>query len=142
MERARESRIGFAVFDEEPDSGAVAHALGDAAYLEKLVEKNLETLECCGVHEIVATSPYDYDVFQRIYPKYGDSFRVFHATEFLDQLLQISEAAREFTALPEVRPAELLAAKRGGRVFLGPGPRGKNPRFGDCAYPPGRHLSV
>jgi carbamoyl-phosphate synthase large subunit len=33
---------------------------------------------------------------------------------FLDQLLQISEAAREFTALPEVRPAELLAAKRTG----------------------------
>jgi carbamoyl-phosphate synthase large subunit len=33
---------------------------------------------------------------------------------FLDQLLQISEAAREFKALPEVRPAELLAAKRTG----------------------------
>ena len=33
---------------------------------------------------------------------------------FLDQLLQISEAAQEFAALPEVGAAELLAAKRIG----------------------------
>ena len=33
---------------------------------------------------------------------------------FLDQLLQISEAAREFSALPVVGPRELLAAKRIG----------------------------
>ncbi len=80
--------IRFAVFDEEPDSGAVARMLGAEPYLEKLVEGNLDTLHKCGIREIVATSPFDYDVFERIYPKYGDSFRVFHATEFLDQLLQ------------------------------------------------------
>ena len=33
---------------------------------------------------------------------------------FLDQLLQISEAAREFEALPEIGAAEMLAAKRIG----------------------------
>jgi carbamoyl-phosphate synthase large subunit len=33
---------------------------------------------------------------------------------FLDQLLQISEAAREFAELPEIGAAELLAAKRTG----------------------------
>jgi len=80
--------IGFTVFDEEPDSGAIARMLGAQEYLEGLVESNIDTLRDCGIREIVATSPYDYDVFQRIYPKYGDAFRVFHATEYLDQLLQ------------------------------------------------------
>jgi len=88
--------VGYGVFDEEPDSGAVARMLGADKYLEKLVEVNLDTLHECGIHEIVATSPHDYDVFQRIYPRYGDTFRVFHATEYLDQLIQYDRLRFEF----------------------------------------------
>lgn len=80
--------VGFTVFDEEPNSGAVARLLGAQQYLEGLVADNIATLERSGIHEIVATSPYDYDVFRRIYPQYGDRLRVFHATEYLDQLIQ------------------------------------------------------
>jgi len=88
--------VGFAVFDEEPDSGAVARLLGAEPYLAKLVEDNLDRLHKYGIHEIVATSPYDYDMFQRIYPRYGDRFRVFHATEYLSQLIQYDRLRFEF----------------------------------------------
>jgi Fe-S oxidoreductase len=80
--------VGFAVFDEEPNSGAITRLLGAHDYLERLVADNIEMLHRTGIREIVATSPYDYDVFRRIYPLYGDKFRVFHATEYLDQLIQ------------------------------------------------------
>jgi len=88
--------VGFAVFDEEPNSGALARQLGAHAYLEKLVEGNLDRLHKHGIREIVATSPYDYDVFQRVYPQYGDALRVFHATEYLDQLIQYDRLLFEF----------------------------------------------
>jgi len=88
--------VGFAVFDEEPSSGALARQLGDSRYLERLVDDNLKTLHECGIREVVATSPYDYDMFRRIYPKYGDGFRVFHVTEYLDQLIQYDRLRFEF----------------------------------------------
>jgi Fe-S oxidoreductase len=105
--------VGFAVFDEEPDSGAVARLLGAHAYLDQLVEGNLETLHKCGIREIVATSPYDYDVFQRIYPRYGDAFRVFHATEYLDQLIQYDRLRFEF------EPAEMRRVIYHDPCYLG-----------------------
>ena len=105
--------VGFAVFDEEPDSGAVARLLGAHAYLDKLIEGNLDTLHECGIREIVATSPQDYDVFQSIYPKYGDKFRVFHATEYLDQLIQYDQLRFE------LEPTEIRRAVYHDPCYLG-----------------------
>ena len=85
--------LDFGVLDDEPDSGAVVRFLGEQAYLEQLIDTNLETFKDFGVREIVAVSPYDYDMFMRIYPRFGDSFRVFHITEYLDQLIQFDQLA-------------------------------------------------
>ncbi len=82
------AEVEFRAFNDEPDSGSVVRLLGAQQYLEGLIDANLREFADLGVREIVATSPYDYDLFRRIYPAYGDGFRVFHATEYLDQLLR------------------------------------------------------
>ncbi len=107
------AEVRFGVFEEEPDSGAIVRLLGAQGYVEKLVDENLKVLRDSGVREVVATSPFDYDMFQRIYPKYGDAFRVFHATEYLDQLIQYERLRFEF------EPAEPRRALYHDPCYLG-----------------------
>jgi len=107
------AEVRYGVLEEEPDSGAIARVLGAQEHLGKVVDENIETLRESGVREVVATSPYDYDMFQRIYPKYGDAFRVFHAVEYLDQLIKYDQLSFEFA------PAESRRALYHDPCYLG-----------------------
>jgi len=97
------AQVNFGVLEDEPDSGDVVRLVGEQGYLEECIQANLKTFEASGVREIVTLSPHDYDIFKRIYPAHGGAFRVFHATEYLAQLV-----AHEALAFAEEKPQRAL----------------------------------
>ena len=71
---------------QEPASGEAVLEIGDEAFLEHLIEKNVEQFNATGVKEIVALSPHAFNIMKNIYPQYGLEAEVLHYTEYLDRL--------------------------------------------------------
>lgn len=71
----------------EPCCGDAAHALGQQAYLDEMIDKNARLFEEAGVGTLVTTSPHCYDMFSRHYPDLNGRFRPLHYTEYLQGLL-------------------------------------------------------
>lgn len=73
---------------KEPSSGEAVLEIGDDAYLEHLVETNVELFNKTSVEMIVPISPHSYNIMKHIYPQFGLEAEVMHYTEYLDMLWQ------------------------------------------------------
>ncbi|MHA2502580.1 MAG: (Fe-S)-binding protein [Candidatus Kariarchaeaceae archaeon] len=73
---------------QEPSSGEAIKEIGDYAYLDWTIEKNVELFNSTGADKIVVLSPHAYDLMKHIYPEYGLEAEVYHYNEVLDQLWQ------------------------------------------------------
>jgi Fe-S oxidoreductase len=79
--------VNFGILGKiEPTSGEAVKETGETAYLDLLIQKNVEIFNETRVKQIVALSPHAYDVFKRIYPDYGLNAEVVHYTELLHDL--------------------------------------------------------
>ncbi len=71
---------------QEPASGEAVLEIGDEAFLDYLLEKNVEQFNDTGVKEIVVLSPHAYNIMKNLYPQYGLEAEVLHYTEYLDRM--------------------------------------------------------
>ncbi len=71
----------------EPPSGETVKVTGETAYLEMLIEKNVELFNSTSASKILTISPHDYDFIKNTYPHYGLEAEVIHYTEFLEDLI-------------------------------------------------------
>jgi len=87
VELLRTAGVSFGTLgDDEPCCGDAARSMGNEAYLNYIVEENLEKFSKEGVKELVTVSPHCYDTFTR---SYGDDpgFRARHYTQLLGELV-------------------------------------------------------
>ena len=68
--------------------GDSVRSTGENAFLETLIEKNLETFRSTGARRIVTISPHCYDIFQGLYKEHGLEIEILHHTELLSELWQ------------------------------------------------------
>jgi len=85
--------------DDEPCCGDPARSLGNAAYLDQIVEDNTKRFQEAGVTEVVTVSPHCYDTFVRCYPEGDGTFRARHYSMLLQDLVASGKVA--FQGLPE-----------------------------------------
>jgi len=89
VEIMQRSLVDFGILGkQEPSSGETVKEIGDYAYLDYMIEKNVELFNSTGANNIIVLSPHAYDLMKHIYPEYGLEAEVIHYTEFLDQLWQ------------------------------------------------------
>lgn len=84
----RAAKVSFGVLgDEEPCCGEAAFAVGQDAFVRRIVERNVALFRARGVRRLVALSPHCYDMFRNRHPV-GGEFEPLHYTQLLDDLLQ------------------------------------------------------
>jgi len=80
--------VDFAILGEkERSSGDEVYQIGEEAFLEELVQSNIEAFKGIGAEDIITVSPHSNGVFRDVYPKYGSLPPVFHYTEFLSGII-------------------------------------------------------
>jgi len=79
--------VDFSVLGGESCCGDVVYQMGEEAFLEELVQANIQSFTKSGAEAIVAVSPHCFNMFKSVYPKYGSIPTTLHYTEFLAQLL-------------------------------------------------------
>ena len=67
--------------------GDIVYQLGEEAFLEELVQGNIQSFTKSGAEAIIAVSPHCFNMFRSVYPKYGSMPTALHYTEFLAGLL-------------------------------------------------------
>lgn len=75
----------------EPSSGEAVREAGVNAYLDHLIDGNVQTFNDTGVSKIVSLSPHAHDIFKKVYPEHGLEPQVMHYTEFLNDLWNKNE---------------------------------------------------
>ncbi len=80
--------VDFSVLGSgESCCGDVVYQLGEEAFLEELVQGNIQSFTKSGAEAIIAVSPHCFNMFRSVYPKYGAMPTALHYTEFLAGLL-------------------------------------------------------
>ncbi len=80
--------------NREACCGDSVRSTGERAYLERLVAQNVKTFAETGAETIVALSPHCYDAFRNLYPRFGLTAEVVHATEMLARLADADRLPR------------------------------------------------
>lgn len=73
--------------EKESCCGDAVYQIGEEAYLEELVTKNIETFKESGAETIVTISPHCLNMFRNVYPHFGTMPEVLHYTEVLSSFL-------------------------------------------------------
>ena len=73
---------------QEKSSGDEVYQIGEDGFMEELAQSNIESFRGVGAEDIITVSPHSNNVFNEVYPKYGNLPPVFHYTEFLSGLLE------------------------------------------------------
>ena len=73
---------------EEWCCGDPARRLGNEYLYQTLAAHNIETFEKYGVEKIICICPHGYNTIKNEYPQMDGNFEVYHATEFLAQLIK------------------------------------------------------
>ncbi|MDZ7399499.1 MAG: heterodisulfide reductase-related iron-sulfur binding cluster [candidate division KSB1 bacterium] len=73
---------------EERCCGETARRLGNEYLAQTLMQMNIETFNRFGVKKIITFCPHGYNTLKYEYPQFNGRYEVFHATEFLEQLIQ------------------------------------------------------
>ncbi len=81
--------------DDEPCCGDPVRSLGNAAYLQQVVETNVKTFQEHGVANVVTVSPHCYDTFSRHYPVLDGQLQFRHYSQLLRDLAQSGKLAFE-----------------------------------------------
>ncbi|MGB9499193.1 MAG: (Fe-S)-binding protein [Dissulfuribacterales bacterium] len=83
------SEVNFKILGkQERCCGDFARRTGNEYLFQKLAKKNIEILKKYKVKKIVATCPHCYNTLKNEYPQLGGNFEVFHASEFLMELIK------------------------------------------------------
>lgn len=72
---------------EENCCGDYARRTGNEYLFQVLAKKNIEALNKHNIKKIVATCPHGYNTIKNEYPQLGGNFEIFHATAFLEHLI-------------------------------------------------------
>lgn len=83
--------------------GDAVRSTGERDYLARLVEQNVKQFQQTGAQTILTVSPHCYDIFRNVYPAYGLTAEVLHATQYLERLLDAGKLK------PPARAAETVA---------------------------------
>lgn len=73
---------------EEKCCGETARRLGNEYLAQTLMQMNIETFNQFGVKKIITFCPHGYNTLKYEYPQFNGIYQVFHATEFLEQLIR------------------------------------------------------
>jgi len=83
--------IAFEVLEDESDCGFLSYQLGDFVSAAEQAKKVATSLARCRAKKLVSLSASAYRMFTTRYPRFGaplpEGMSVFHATEFLSELL-------------------------------------------------------
>jgi Fe-S oxidoreductase len=66
--------------------GDSVRSTGEDAFMETLIEKNVEAFSATGASRIVTISPHCYDMFNGLYKEYGMEIEILHHTELIAEL--------------------------------------------------------
>jgi len=94
--------INFAILGvEETDSGDVARRAGNEFLFQMQAMQNIETFKMYNVKKIVTCCPHDFNTFKNEYPDFGNSFEIYHHSEFLFMLLNTGKLKIEKSLLKD-----------------------------------------
>ena len=81
--------VDFAILgSQEKSSGDEVYQIGEDGFLEELAQSNIDAFKSMGAEDLITVSPHSNNVFNTVYPKYGNLPQVHHYTEFLSGLLE------------------------------------------------------
>jgi Fe-S oxidoreductase len=72
----------------EPCCGDAVRSVGHREYAQEIAAKSAQVFQEAGVGTIITTSPHCFDMFAGQYPRYSDSFRPLHYTQYLWELIE------------------------------------------------------
>jgi Fe-S oxidoreductase len=76
------------LYDAERNAGNDVRRVGEEGLFEMLAEQNIETLRQARFEEIFTTDPHSLNTLRNEYPERGASYKVWHYTELLADLLE------------------------------------------------------
>ncbi|MCH2522462.1 MAG: 4Fe-4S dicluster domain-containing protein [Dehalococcoidia bacterium] len=85
----RVADIKFAVLgNEEGCTGDPARRIGNEYLYQMMAEQNIQTLNQYSFKKIVTLCPHCFNNIKNEYPQLGGNYKVYHYTEFVDELIQ------------------------------------------------------
>jgi Fe-S oxidoreductase len=72
----------------EPCCGDAVRSVGHREYAQEIAAKSAQVFQEAGVGTVITTSPHCFDMFAGQYPRYSDSFRPLHYTQYLWELIE------------------------------------------------------
>jgi Fe-S oxidoreductase len=85
----REAGVSFGTMGElEPCCGDAVKSVGHREYAQEVAARSAQVFEEAGVGTVITTSPHCFDMFSVRYPRYSDSFRPLHYTQYLRDLVE------------------------------------------------------
>jgi Fe-S oxidoreductase len=88
----RDAGVDFGLlYEAERNAGNDVRRTGEEGLFEMLAEHNIEVLRGAQFEEIFTTDPHTLNALRNEYPRLGASYKVWHYTELLAQLLENGE---------------------------------------------------
>ncbi len=81
------------LYEAEHNSGNDVRRVGEEGLFEMLAEHNIEALAGAQFEEIFTTDPHTLNALRNEYPRLGASYKAWHYTELLAQLLESGQLA-------------------------------------------------
>jgi len=82
------SGVSFGILGEEEECcGNEIYMLGETGLFQNLAEKNSQKFKGLGVSKVITLCPHGYNTMKNTYPASGGSFKVYHYTQILNDLL-------------------------------------------------------
>lgn len=91
----RECGVSFGILGvEEPCDGNEVRVMGESGLFELIARQNIAKFQKAGIQKIITLSPHAYNAIKNEYPKFGETFEVYHYSQVLQQRIgQRSPAA-------------------------------------------------
>ncbi len=93
-------------------TGDPARRMGQEYLFQSMAAQNIETLQEAGVTTIVTCCPHGFNTFANEYPALGGNFKVYHHSQFLQELLNEGR-------LRPIKPDDTLSATYHDPCYLG-----------------------
>jgi len=85
----RTAGVKFGVLgNEETCSGDPARRMGNEYLFQMMAEQNIETFNRYSVKKIITLCPHCFNNIKNEYPQLGGDYKVYHYTEYIDELIQ------------------------------------------------------
>ncbi len=97
------AKVRFAVLGpREYCTGDTARRLGEEGLFQQMARQTVETLNECGVREIVTACPHCLNTLKNEYPEFGGNYKVSHYSELIPRL--VNEGRLLLNTPSEARP--------------------------------------